>query len=260
MVALVCGVLSACGGSSGTDAGTRVDSGSTTGDVDSGQPVVDAGAVDAGCLLLETADGGCIPLLFSNVCSVPKLTVVHTGDSYDDNAGTAMAASLAAHCTPPQTVRTLNWRDAGILDSTGAPLVARDDVLLCGGGSFNQPHIEWLENTGVTQVYDSSTPTVASMTRRGGAMIFAEPVANLNQSLDFFVLQLARGRPGGPVTISGYGMYAPGTTAAAYYFEHNVLPALSTHSENFYVVKWTDLDADALPSQAAEFTVLASGH
>ena len=238
------------------DSGQSVDSGQR---VDAGVPY-DAGSGDAGCLAFEAADGGCLPLLFSNLCSISRLTVVHSGNSYDDNAGSAMAASLQTTCAPAKPIRTVNWQDAGIFDAAGAPLLGRDEVLLCGGGSFNQPHIDWLERSGATQVYDSSTAEVASMTRRGGAMIFSEPVANLNQSLDYFVLQIARTRPFGPLTISGYGMYGPGTTAAAYYFERSVLPTLSTRTENWYVVKWVDLDADMLPSQPGEFTVLASGH
>lgn len=240
----------------GVDAGVTVDAGMV---IDAGTPF-DAGIFDAGCLAIETVDGGCIPLLFSNVCSVPQVTVLHSGDRVDDDAGTQMGAAILANCTTAIPSRTVNWRDAGVLDSVGAPLVGRNDVFVCGGGSFNQLHVGWLENSGATFVRDTSTSEVASFSLRDGGMVFNDSTSNLSPSLDYFVLELAHTRPGGPLTVVGYGMYGPGTTAAAYYFETAVMPNLSTHNETWYVVRWADLDADGLPSQPAEFTVLGSGH
>ncbi len=250
--------IDAGGGSdagAGLDASVAVDSGTAA---DAG--AVDAGPFDAGCLSLETVDGGCVALLFSNVCLVPRLTVLLDKQPEDDDAGLTMASAIQANCPAPIPSRSVDAIDPSVLDTEGAPQSTHDDVYVCGGGSFGQLHVAWLETNGVSPVYDSSTATVASMSTRDGGFVFSDAVANLGPSRDYFLLELMRSKPGGPVSVVGYGMFAGGTAAAAWYLQNRVMPQYMSFSETWYVIRWTDVDADLLPGSADMFELIASGH
>lgn len=249
-------------GGSFEDAGFMVDAGAAFdagAEADSG--VFDAGAFDAGCMQLETVDGGCLALVFANVCSLPRLTVIHSGEPTDDDAGSMMGAAIQANCPAGLMLRTVNGQDGGVLDAVGAPVVTRDDALICGGGSFSQPHVNWLETTAaVSPVYDSSTLTQVSYTRRDdGGVIFTDVPSNLGPELDYFLIELVRTRPAGPVTVVGYGSFEPGTVAAAWYFANSIMPMHGAINSGWFVVRWVDLNHDGLPNEMSEFTVLGSG-
>jgi hypothetical protein len=256
----------ACGPSAGSDAGTggqsdaglvlQADGGWTRADggtVDAGPPV------DAGCPEMELIDGGCIALAFTRVCDVSSVTVLQSGVLADDAAAVRMGQSLSV-CLPPPTVTTVDTRNGGggLLATNGQPLPGRSETFLAAGGSFGQPFVNWFEASGRSPVYDSSTATLASLSN-AGSVIFSEPVANLGASLDYFALEFVRSAPTGPLSVIGYGFYAPGTAAAAWYFEHRVMAQRATFTASWYVVRWNDVDGDHLPGEADQFTLLRSG-
>jgi hypothetical protein len=252
-----------CSGAGGTtpDGGaldgsvTRPDGGGLDAGFDAG---VHAG-MDAGCLELPLADGGCSALAFTQICAPTPLLVLHSDVVLDSAASASMGAALAAACTPAPQLLTLNSQDGGLLDADGAPLVERTQTILVAGGSFTQPYVAWLERSGGSLVRDTTSGTTASISTRAGDVIFTEPLANLGPSLDYFVLEFIRADPFGPLSIIAYGFFGPGTTAASWYFEHRVLPARSTSTAQWYVVRWNDLDGDGKPSEADAFVVLRAG-
>ncbi len=236
---------------SGSDDAGSVDSGL----VDSG--VFDAGTpVDAGCLQFELADGGCEPLSFARVCGLRRYSVLASGVPLDDLAGARMGQALVATCSPAPTAFV---PDGGVLDARGAPLLGRGEALVGAGGTYTQPFVGWYEARGGALVYDSSVGTLASFSSAAGTLLFSAQVATFGVSVDYFLLEFVRSEPLGPLAIIGYGFYGPGTTAAAWYFEHRVLPTPAASDAAWYVVRWTDLDGDGLPGAADEFLLLGSG-
>ncbi len=245
----------------GTDAGQEVRDSGATGDAgtvtDAGR-TVDAGVFDAGCQGFAKADGGCAPLLFSNICELPRVTVVHDSDPVDDSAGSLMGLAVAVAC-PGLTRRTLNWRDGGVIDDQGAPLLPANDALVCGGGSFAQRHVGWLENAGGSAVSDSSTATQVSLSLRDGRVVASDTAANITPSHDYFVIQLVHPNGGLPVSVIGYGFLGGGTTASAWYFGNVLMPARASLDAGWYVGEWRDGDSSGSPNNANEFTLLGSG-
>jgi hypothetical protein len=237
------------------DAGTP-----DAGEVDSGRPdagMLDAGVpVDAGCLQMELDDGGCEPLSFARVCALKRYSVLQSGVLLDDLAGARMGQALMASCNPAPVSFV---PDGGALDARGAPLLGRGDALVGAGGTYTQPFVGWFEARGGAPVYDSSVGTLASFSSAAGTVLFSAQVATFGVSVDYFLLEFVRSEPMGPLAVVGYGFYAPGTTAAAWWFEHRVLPTPSASDAAWYVVRWTDLDGDGQPGAADEFLVLGSG-
>lgn len=239
-----------------TDGGLVTDGGVAAGDAGMS---FDAGVFDAGCLAFSQADGGCLPLVFSNLCELTQVTVVHDSDVFDDSAGTLMGSAISAAC-PATSIRTLNWRDGGVIDAMGVPLLAANDALVCAGGSFGQRHVAWLESSGRSPVYDSSIPPLVSLSLRDGGVVFNDTEANIGASHDYFVIQLVHSGPGLPVSVAGYGFLGGGTTASAWYFGNVLLPARATLEAGWYVVEWLDGDSSGSANNANEFTLLGSGH
>ncbi len=241
------------GTTSGTDGGTGTGGGG-------GSMPFDAGR-GTGCLDLEPAAGGCIPLVFSNTCSLPRLTVVQSGVAVDDAAGANLAAGVNANCPTALPLRSVNGRDGQTLTSEGAPVGGHLDVLVVGGGSFSQKHVDWLERIAGSPVFDSSHGLVVAMTRRDtGAEIFNEVATAITPSHDYALIELMHAQVGGPMSFITYGFYGPGTTAGVWYFQNIIAKSFSTHTDAWYIVKWTDMNGDSIPNQANEFTVVASGH
>jgi hypothetical protein len=148
--------------------------------------------------------------------------------------------------------------DGGALDARGAPLQGRGDAIIGAGGTDTQPFVNWFEGRGGAPVFDSSVGSQASLSSASG-VIFSAPVASFGVSVDYFLLEFVRSEPQGPLAVIGYGFYAPGTTAAAWFFEHRVLANPSSADVAWYVVRWTDQDGDALPGAADDFLVLETG-
>jgi hypothetical protein len=216
--------------------------------------------VDAGCLEVDLEDGGCLPLALSNLCSLRALTVLADGVPIDDATGAQLAQALVAHCEPAPPVRTVSSSvDGGVIAASGEPLVGRDEALVCGGGGFFQKHVDWLETTGVSPVYDSSTLEAASFSTRDGGVVFSTPFSDYDGGFDYFLLELVRTQPTGPLSLVGYGVFGEGTRAAGWFFENRIAPDAGDWSDSWYVIRWDDSDFDGLPSPADTFTVLGAG-
>ncbi len=231
------------------------------GSVPDGGDSFDAGPpVDAGCLEIGLPDGGCSPLVFSNICTLPTFVVLNDGASNDDQAASQMGVALRTSCSPSPVVQTVDGVSSGLVATNGAPLAPRSDTLICTGGGAVQPYVGWLEASGATPVVNSSDGTNSSFSPRGGTPIFSVPAATLSASLDYFVLELVRSEPTGPLSVVSYGFFGPGTAAASWFFEQRVMAQLSTSTQTWYVVRWSDTNGSGLPDDGDDFTVLASGH
>lgn len=240
------------------DAGADDDAGSMDAGVDGDAGAPDAGSdAGPGCLEVDLPDGGCLALSLANVCSLRQLTVLHDGVPTDDLVGHQLADALASGCTP--SVLSVD-DDGGALAPGGAPLGGRDLALVCGGGSYFQPHVAWLEGTQRSPVYDSSDTLTASFSARDGGALFAVPYADFDGGFDYFLLELVRTQPDGPLSLVGYGVFDQGTQAAGWYFGNQLMPAVQSFTDAWYVVRWTDLDGDGQVGAADDFSIVGSGN
>jgi hypothetical protein len=57
-----------------------------------------------------------------------------------------------------------------------------------------------------------------------------------------------------------YGIFAPGTTAAVWFFMNRMLPNLGAYPLRYYVYEWSHGDAGANPGASDSFTLIASGN
>ena len=173
----------------------------------------------------------------------------------DDDAGLSMASALAASCPPTVVASATRQLDAGVLDAiTGEPILT-GPMLCVGGGSFFQRSIGWLENANLAPVRDTSTSTQYRLSLRDGGVVATGPAAALGPTHDIFVIQLVR-TPIGSVVLNTGGFFGEGTTAGAWYFQNVLLPMRPALTSGWYVVEWTDGNANG-PDLSDTFTQLA---
>jgi hypothetical protein len=196
------------------------------------------------------------------LCSLARVTVLLTGNPIDDDAGTAMGAAVFSACAPPPILRsTTSGADGGVLNAQGAPLTGPDELLIAAGGRFSQPHVEWLETVGTAPILDDVASATFTWSRRAdGAVLVAAPIEVFDGGRDYFAVELVRSAPLGALSLLAQGAFQAGTRAAAWYFVNRVLPQLSTFGNAWYVVEWTDTNADGLPDPGDSYVTLATGN
>ncbi|MER2564912.1 MAG: hypothetical protein ABTQ32_29580 [Myxococcaceae bacterium] len=200
-------------------------------------------------------NASCRTGVLSNVCQVSRSLALLDGLREDDDAGISMANALAASCPPTVTASATRQLDSGVLDAvTGEPILT-GPMLCVGGGSFFQRSIGWLENVNLAPVRDTSTSTQYRLSLRDGGVVATGAAATLGPTHDLFVIQLVR-TPIGSVVLNTGGFYGEGTTAGAWYFQNVLLPMRATLTSAWYVVEWTDGNANG-PDMSDTFTQLA---
>ena len=90
------------------------------------------------------------------------------------------------------------------------------------------------------------------------AVVDSAPYAGAHDSSDVFVIQFMRDPSSGSLILNAQGFWQSGTTAAAYYFVNAMLPTLATETKSWYVLEWTDANANLAPD-AGEFVLKGSG-
>jgi len=107
-------------------------------------------------------------------------------------------------------------------------------------------------------VVGPNSSAVYQYTRPDGGVIAQADPATISPAHDVFVVQLVR-TPSGALVLNAAGIFGPGTSAAAWYLVHTMLPQRPQLSYAWYVVDWSDTDGDGLPSAGDTWTVLDSG-
>lgn len=200
-------------------------------------------------------NASCRTSVLSNVCQVSRSLAVLDGLREDDDAGLSMANALAASCPPTVTASATRQLDSGVLDAvTGEPILT-GPMLCVGGGSFFQRSIGWLETVNLAPVRDTSSSTQYQLSLRDGGVVATGAASTLGPTHDIFVIQLVR-TPIGSVVLNTGGFYGEGTTAGAWYFQNVLLPMRAALTSGWYVVEWTDVNANG-PDLSDTFTQLA---
>lgn len=243
------------GGATGGGTGGSVSTGGGPGAVDAGAP--DAGFVCTGHLI---ADGGCAPLTFAELCSLKDLVVLDDGVAVDRDAGVRIAQAIESVCAPPPAWRVDVAALGDVVSVAGAPLISKEQSIICGGGGWYQTHAEWLDAHGATKVVDSTNAGMVSFSRRDGTVIVSAPFSTFTGNFDFFLVQLARADTEQPISLLAYGPFSQGTAAAAWFFEHDLAPNFSSRPESWYLGRWSDTSGDGQVGAGDTFELVASGH
>jgi hypothetical protein len=226
------------------------------------------GACGNTCVTNQFCTGtACVGAVFSNLCANASGTVVLDEYVADQDAGSLMGAALAASCTPAVVVTAVS-QDAGVANDpvTGRPIAGPGDTLVIAGGSYGQITMGYLDGAGLTRLNlaGDGANALAFFLRATNVAVVSAPISTLTASHDYFALELTVEPISGTLSYTGFGMYAPGTAAAAYYFSNVVMPNLAGYTNAWYVYEWTDsgdVDGGAAlsPDSTDTFTLVMGG-
>ena len=203
----------------------------------------------------------CDDAVVRNVCANARGTVVTDPFSADNAAGGVLGLALTYGCMPGVTVRT-TAQDSGIAQdpATGRPLTGPGDTLVGGGGYFGQASVVYMEKNTLVPVVAGTDGTNAWIRNsRTNANVVFTPTTTLTIHHDYFVLEVGVEPVSGTFCLFGYGMLVPGTAAAAFYFQNDVIASRATFPDAWYVYEWTDTDNDGAPSAGDTFTPVGHG-
>jgi hypothetical protein len=158
--------------------------------------------------------------------------------------------------------------NAAFVDSSGKPIGSWSIVFGVGGPDVNAV-THYYENAGVmadrAPVSDSVSGGNWVWTDRNGVTVLTVPQSSTAVppgSSDVFVIQVLKDS-GGRLVVLLDGTNYMGTWAAAWYFKNVIYPNISTYTNGYYIVRWTDAtsgpDADFVPSAGDTYTILAQG-
>lgn len=196
----------------------------------------------------------CTEMRFANVCANDSFVVIYDGTVDDDLSSTQLQAALEERC--PGNVVAVDETEPEILHpGTAQPLLAGGTTMVFAGGGFFQEAVAWLEEAGVTPVYfERSTGVVRFRAREDDRVLAEIAVAELTDSHDYFVVELATEPDFGALALIVYGFEGMGTRAGTWWFTNRVLPG--EDPLRWYVGEWTDTDGDGAPSNGDTFNIL----
>jgi hypothetical protein len=253
-----------CSANNGTPAdgasggGGTVDGGGGTGD---GAASVAPGPTCGSAQCAPTqfcAAASCQEDSLANLCANNVVTVVSDVYQPDNMAGSAIGAALGTSCNPTVTVNQTSQTQSGVLDSDGRPLTG--NTLVVGGGSYGQQAVAYMDGAGLTPLFVKTDGVTAQFVDRVRSTAVVETqVSALTAHHDYFLLELSTEPQSDTLCFFAVGMYAPGTTAAAYFASSQAVPQLSTMSHTWYVYEWTDANNDSIPNAGDTFNQIAGG-
>jgi hypothetical protein len=204
----------------------------------------------------------CNDAVLKNLCSNPRATVVRDEYSGDNDAGVRLAAAIAMGCSPTTSVRVVD-QGGGVAEdpATGRPLTGPGDTLVAGGGLFGQKGVAYMEAQGLTPlaVGSSGLNNIQIRNTRTNAILVSVSNTVLTAHHDYAVLEVSVEPTSGSLCFFGYGLGLPGTAAAAFYYQNNVVPNRAMYPDAWYLYEWTDTDNNSTASAADSFSLLGSG-
>lgn len=197
----------------------------------------------------------CSSSALSTLCEASSAVAVLDGP--DDAWSLGLAEAFTA-CAPPVPTSAVEQSDAGFINPTTGYPSPTGATLCVAGGSYYQRVIGWLEQAGLTVVVDVSTGAEYRYLRRDGGVIATGPSTTLSEFHDLGIIQVVH-TPEGVRVVNAAGFFAAGTAAAVWYFSNVLFPTITSRSDAWYVVEWTDTDGDALPGAADDWALVAQG-
>ena len=203
----------------------------------------------------------CKSTILAHACNSKKATFLLDGLQADQEATVVVHAALTARCTPPPLAMTISQSVSGAINTTtGQPVVGGGELLVAVGGDFAQRLVNYLEDSGTTQVYNEYDGLSTLWFKRRDAnntVLATVTKSTLTPTHDYFLVEVVLEPISGTLSLVIYGADSPGTKAGAYYFANTILPSIATYTQSWYLYEWMGMNADAGPADT--FTLLASG-
>lgn len=198
--------------------------------------------------------------IVANVCNAKTSTFLLDGLQADQEASAAVQAAMAANCAPPPLAMTISQSVAPEINTTtGQPVAGAGDLLVAVGGDSAQRLVNYLEDSRTTLVYNEYDGfNTLWFKRRDGTVIATITMSTLSATHDYFLIEVVPDPVSGTFSLVLYGLDGPGTRAAAHFFANNMLPAIATYTQSWYLYEWIGTGAGG-PTSGDTFTPLASG-
>lgn len=207
-----------------------------------------------------TVEGGVVPGTLAEVCGFENVTVILDGDAVDERVGAELAASIGSGCSTAPTVRSLDQNTPGLLDpTTHAPLLGPNDLGVFGGDVFYQLVMRYLVVSLSPLITSEAGGRYTVVRRDTGATLVDVPLEEITATHDFGVIQIIHDPATDSTLVTANGHFFGGTLSASYFFTTVVAPTLTSQARGFYVIEWTNTDADPEPSAGDVITVIAQG-
>jgi hypothetical protein len=227
---------------------------------DTAKDPANCGQCGTACAASQFCTGAaCAEAIIANVCENARATVAFDPYQEDNGAGSAIGGTLRACCTPAVSLLQTSQHSEGILDpSSGRPITGVGDTFIAGGGSYGQNAVDYME-AALTPVYLWTDGTTAQIKTRAGNAIVNTAVSALTAHHDFFYLQVSVEPQSGTLYLDGAGILAPGTVAAGYYAQTELIPNRAAYTSSSYVYEWIDTNNDSTPNAGDTFTQIIAG-
>ena len=195
------------------------------------------------------------------------MTFTLSGAPIDDALAAVFAAAFASACpAPPVTVAEPETASFAINPTTAQPVAGAGDVIVVIGGPYTSNVAKYVESQGLTRIYDT-TPDFEVVGFYGRSAdggvdpeVAVAPISSFTANNDYFKIEMVVDPVSGTRIFQVYGIYAPGTLAAAWFFENRVLPNLGAFPLRYYVYEWIHGDTGTNPGASDTFTLIASGN
>ena len=220
------------------------------------------GACGVACTKTQFCTGkACFDAVLKNVCENAGLAVVLDGIPVDEDAGTSVGSAMGTGCTPTVTVRSILQSAPDTLGDGGQPLLASGDTFLAAGGPFGQKAVGYVQNARVAPIYTvGDVDSLTFLRSSDNGLIKKALNTELTAHHDYFAVYLAPDPVTGTLVLALYGVYGPGTSAAAFFMKTQVMANRATYDKAYYVYEWTDgPNQDGLADATDTVTLVASG-
>lgn len=188
-------------------------------------------------------------------------TVIEDGNPAESAAGAMLATIIASACGSTANVRTVHEGDPGILDVvTRRPLLGPDDLAFVGDHRYSQDVMRYLSMADTPVVWTYSSAIHEFRDRQSNALIVSVPQSEIDGSHDIGVIEITVDPMSGTVVLTAFGLTPEGVAAAAVYYREFLASGITTDTKSYYVVAWTNVDADPAPGYPGDtFVLLGSG-
>lgn len=207
---------------------------------------------------------GCTGVALGKVCESAQGALVLSGLSGDAAESALLLSALESGCSPAPALSTVDQSQTNLLNPvTGQPVAGGNQLLVTLGSIYRNNLVSYIETNRIAPVYlvplPGDEPAFEFRHSGSGQVLLHGTQAGENASHAHFLLQIVRDPPSGTLIVSAYGYWAEGTVAARSYLTHQVLPALSTYSDSWYIYEWTNANADPAPDAGDTYRLVGSG-
>ena len=188
------------------------------------------------------------------------------GVGFQSGRDTTPAGFISGMLTNPQPTE-YDTNAAWVTQATGRPAAAVNTVFVIGGDLINAAS-NYYQTTSFTLDRAPVGLTISGgnyiWTDRNGTTVLTIPQSSTAVppgSSDVFTIEVLQDS-GGRFVVLMFGTTYMGTWAAAYYYKYILYPNISTYTNGYYIIRWTDAttgpSANGVPDSGDTYTTLAT--